>query len=69
MSECKARALNPDKIEFKLEITFTLAEWREIRENLKSNWQYPTRELADSISDCITQAEQSFIPRAIKPGD
>ncbi len=62
MSEVKAVALDPDSIEFKFEITFTLGEWKKISNSMHRNWCHPMSRLSESIRHCTDQAEKVYRP-------
>lgn len=56
------QAVDPGKIEFKFEITFTLDQWKLIRDNLDKKYAYPMCDLAQSITDCVNQVEAVYRP-------
>ena len=65
MSKFKTEAINPNEIKFKFEATFTLGEWKKIKEALgEKDWQWPMNKLCDAIRDCTHQAEKVFIPQS-----
>jgi len=57
----KATAENPDSIEFTVQITMPLGEWKLLREQL-NNIRSPARQLSSEIIDIIIQAEKNFYP-------
>jgi len=54
------KATDPNKMEFTLEITMTLKDWRELDDQLST--AYPSWELASRITDMVQQATQHFTP-------
>lgn len=54
----KIFATNPESIEFTLEVTMTLKNWEEVRDNLPADWV--CNQIREPISDMILQATTKF---------
>lgn len=55
--------MNPDCIEFKIEITLPLRDWKRIASKIKecgNCYLFPLNTITNSIDDIITQAEKHF---------
>lgn len=51
----------PDPIEYTMNITMTLSEWKQLKESLVS--KYPAWELSSEICSMISQASQVYYPK------
>lgn len=61
----KFHCTNPDAIEFTLEITMNLSQWKRLQQQLDN--QYPAWDLASQIGAMIRHAEKEFYPEDSKP--
>jgi len=55
-----ASAKNADDVEFKVTITMTLKEWKQLKNALPE--KYPFYQLSCTISDFASNAESTFFP-------
>ena len=55
---------NPDKIEFTLTRTMTLAAWKKLREQMSEakDYHWPMSDLVDDIREMVSKAEKEFYP-------
>lgn len=58
--QIRMTAANPDKIEFRMNITMSLKDWREIRKELANSHRDPIWEFRNKIDKVITLAEKDF---------
>lgn len=58
--KCKFNAMNTDSIEYTMEITMSLGDWRLIRKGLNEN--YPQTRLTNEIDSMVWQATKTIIP-------
>ncbi len=65
MIKAKYRVENPDKIVMTAEISMTMNEWCELREQLENKW--PATQLSSVISEMITDARKVFYATEIDP--
>ena len=61
----KFEAENQDDIQFRLEVSMSLGEWKQLRAQLKDGW--PSWKVSEQISNMIRQAEHRYYPPV--PGD
>jgi len=59
--DMRLTAPNPDEIDFMLEITMTLGEWRKLKGQLPESW--PAHKIGFKIGDMVSQAEKRYYPR------
>ncbi len=59
----KARfnATNPEEINFSMNLTMSLKEWEQLRDQIHD--KYPGFELASVISNMVVQANKSYWPK------
>lgn len=60
----KFQVVDPLKVAFKLEVTFTLAQWLEIKaviDRTEHNWCGPAGNLKAAIQDMTIKAKQQFV--------
>lgn len=54
----KFRIENPDAVQMTLTMTMTAAEWKELRDQLKST--YPSWKLSSAIANMVDSATKAF---------
>jgi hypothetical protein len=57
----KATAEKPDSIEFTVQITMPLGDWKMLKKQLETD-KFPSWQLSSKITDIIIQAEKNFYP-------
>ena len=62
----KAIIVKPDDVQVEMTFTFTIAQWKKVREALKNNshsWSFPMSDIQQAIVDISNQVEKTFYPK------
>ncbi len=61
MSRFEMSAYEPEKIQFELKATFTLKEWKEVRDSIeRTDWYGPSSQLKEAIDEMVTQVGKDY---------